>query len=153
MCGIAGLAYADPSQPVDRTLLGRMTDVMRHRGPDAGGLHVARGVGLGHRRLSIIDLSTGQQPMPNEDSSRWIIYNGEIFNHSDVRPELEAAGHRYRSHCDTETILHAYEQYGPRALDRFRGMFAFVIWDPGARKLFCATPSRVAISPKFSNVR
>ena len=91
----------------------RMTDSIRHRGPDARGFFKDPWVALGHRRLSIIDLAAGAQPMTNEDWHPWIIYNGEIFNHADLRPALERAGHRYRSHCDTETILHAYEEYGP----------------------------------------
>jgi hypothetical protein len=93
---------------------------------------------LGHRRLSIIDVAGGHQPMSNEDGALWITYNGEIFNHADLRPALEQAGHRYRTRCDTETILHAYEQYGPDCVTRFRGMFAFAIWDKNTRTLFCA---------------
>ena len=137
MCGIAGFVTARPGGP-DRALLERMTDAIRHRGPDESGYYQDERASLGHRRLSIIDLATGQQPMSNEDGGLWITYNGEIFNHAGLRPALEAAGHRYRTHCDTETILHAYEQYGPRSLDRFRGMFSFAIWDKNARRLFCA---------------
>jgi len=125
-----------------------MTDVITHRGPDASGFYVQGEVALGHRRLSIIDLAAGNQPMANEDDSLWITYNGEIFNHADLRPELEAAGHRYKSHCDTETIIHAYEQYGDQCVTRFRGMFAFAIWDQAHKRLFCAR-DRLGIKPFY----
>ncbi len=115
-----------------------MTDAIRHRGPDDSGAYQDEYASLGHRRLSIIDVSGGHQPMANEDGTLWISYNGEIFNHADLRPELEKAGHRYQTHCDTETVLHAYEEYGPACLSRFRGMFAFALWDSRARTLFCA---------------
>jgi asparagine synthase (glutamine-hydrolysing) len=115
-----------------------MTDSIRHRGPDESGYYQDEWASLGHRRLSIIDLATGQQPMTNEDGRLEIVYNGEIFNHADLRPELERAGHRYKTRCDTETILHAYEEYGPACVERFRGMFAFAIWDAQARRLYCA---------------
>ena len=125
-----------------------MTDVIAHRGPDASGFWVQGEVALGHRRLSIIDLATGNQPMSNEDDLLWITYNGEIFNHADLRPELEAAGHRYKSRCDTETIVHSYEQYGDQCVTRFRGMFAFAIWDQTHRRLFCAR-DRLGIKPFY----
>jgi asparagine synthase (glutamine-hydrolysing) len=115
-----------------------MTDSIRHRGPDESGFYQDSWASLGHRRLSIIDLATGQQPMTNEDGNLQIVYNGEIFNHAELRPDLERAGHRYKTHCDTEAILHAYEQYGPACVERLRGMFAFAIWDSKARRLFCA---------------
>ena len=137
MCGIAGFVTRAPGSAPD-ALLARMTDAIRHRGPDAAGYYRDPFASLGHRRLSIIDIAGGQQPMSNEDGALWITYNGEIFNHADLRTALEQAGHRYRTRCDTETILHAYEQYGPDALTRFRGMFAFAIWDKHARTLFCA---------------
>ncbi len=129
-------------------ILRRMTDAIRHRGPDDFGSYIDAFAALGQRRLSIIDVAGGHQPMPNEDRSRWITYNGEIFNHSGLRPELERAGHRYRTRCDTETILHAYEEYGPSCLERFRGMFAFAIWDKNARTLFCAR-DRLGIKPFY----
>ena len=106
-----------------------MTDAIAHRGPDDCGYYHDDFAHLGHRRLSIIDVATGHQPMTNESGSLWIVYNGEIFNHAALRPALEAAGHRYQTRCDTETILHAYEQYGLDCVKRFRGMFAFAIWD------------------------
>ena len=137
MCGIAGFVTRAPGSAPD-ALLVRMTDAIRHRGPDDAGYYRDPFASLGHRRLSIVDIAGGRQPMPNEDGALWITYNGEIFNHADLRPALEQAGHRYRTRCDTETILHAYEQYGPNALTRFRGMFAFAIWDKHTRTLFCA---------------
>ena len=147
MCGIAGVLHTDGSS-ADARVVRAMTDIIAHRGPDASGFYVQGEVALGHRRLSIIDLATGGQPMSNEDDSLWITYNGEIFNHADVRPELEAAGHRYKSHCDTETIIHAYEQYGDQCLTRFRGMFAFAIWDGKHKRLFCAR-DRLGIKPFY----
>src|ERR671921_843646 len=125
MCGIAGFVNTNRSDAYGRSVLRRMTDIINHRGPDDSGVFEHSGVFLGHRRLSIIDLAAGHQPMTNEDGSVHIVYNGEIFNHSDVRVELERAGHVYGTHCDTEAIIHAYEQYGPDCLSRFRGMFAF----------------------------
>src|SRR6188768_2342237 len=136
MCGIAGYTHS-PSQAGASTIR-RMTDAIRHRGPDDSGFYCDDSVSLGHRRLSIIDLSTGQQPMTNEDNNLQIIFNGEIFNHASIRTELVRAGHVYKTHSDTETILHAYEQYGPECVNHFRGMFAFVVWDRCARRLFCA---------------
>jgi len=125
-----------------------MTDAIRHRGPDDSGYYTEGRVFLGHRRLSIIDLAAGKQPMANEDGTVHIVYNGEIFNHSGVRTELERAGHVYATHCDTEAIIHAYEQYGPDCLSRFRGMFAFALWDSTQRRLFCAR-DRLGIKPFY----
>src|ERR1700733_2606259 len=137
MCGIAGFVTRAPDAPPD-SLLARMTGIIHHRGPDGSGFYRDPSPSLGHRRLSIIDVSAGHQPMSNEDGALWITYNGEIFNHADLRPALERAGHCYRTRCDTETILHAYEQYGPDSVTRFRGMFSFAIWDKNSRTLFCA---------------
>jgi len=125
-----------------------MTERLAHRGPDDSGFFSDAHAFLGHRRLSIVDLATGRQPMCSEDGSRWIVYNGEIFNHAALRPELEASGHRYKSCSDTETILHSYEQYGTDCVARFRGMFAFAIWDAPARTLFCAR-DRLGIKPFY----
>src|SRR5579862_9115954 len=137
MCGIAGFVTRAPASQPD-SVLTRMADAIRHRGPDDAGYYRDPFANLGHRRLSIIDVTSGQQPMSNEDGALWITYNGEIFNHADLRPALEQAGHQYRTRCDTETILHAYEQYGPDCVTRFRGMFSFAIWDKNSRTLFCA---------------
>jgi asparagine synthase (glutamine-hydrolysing) len=147
MCGIAGFLTLTPDG-CDRAVLERMTNVLSHRGPDDSGFYSDGTAWLGHRRLSIIDLAAGKQPMANEDSTVWVAYNGEIFNHADVRPDLERAGHRYATRCDTETILHAYEQYGAGCVERFRGMFAFAVWDTKARKLFCAR-DRLGIKPFY----
>src|SRR3954451_19798770 len=119
MCGIAGYVNTNSAAATGGlSVLSRMTDAIQHRGPDDRGFFQDCGVFLGHRRLSIIDLSAGHQPMANEDGTVNIVYNGEIFNHSDVRVKLESAGHLYQTHCDTETILHAYEEYGPDCLAR-----------------------------------
>lgn len=147
MCGIAGFLNT-AGAPADARLVQRMASIIAHRGPDASGFHVRGEVALGHRRLSIIDLATGGQPMSNEDDSVWITYNGEIFNHADIRPELESAGHRYKSHCDTETVVHAYEQWGDQSVTRYRGMFAYAIWDQNRRRLFCAR-DRLGIKPFY----
>ena len=147
MCGIVGFVTSRPGDP-QSTIVERMTTVLEHRGPDAFGYHQDAWAHLGHRRLSIIDLATGQQPMTNEDQSLWIVYNGEVFNHAGVRPELERAGHRYRTASDTETILHAYEEFGPACVTRFRGMFAFALWDQNTRTLFCAR-DRMGIKPLY----
>src|SRR5215470_4309914 len=147
MCGIAGFLHTDRVS-ADERIVRRMTDLIAHRGPDASGFCVRGEVALGHRRLSIIDLTTGGQPMSNEDDSLWITYNGEIFNHADVRPELEAAGHRYKSHCDTETCIHAYEQWGYQSVTRYRGMFAYAIWDDKKKQLFCVR-DRLGIKPFY----
>ena len=137
MCGLAGL-LAPRGAPVDRGLLARMTAALAHRGPDGDGFHVEPGVGLGHRRLSIIDVEGGHQPMFNEDGSVVIAFNGEIYNHAELRPELEAMGHRFASRCDTEAIIHGWEAWGPAVLDRLNGMFALAIWDRNRRQLFLA---------------
>jgi asparagine synthase (glutamine-hydrolysing) len=147
MCGIAGFLSNQRAEN-DRLTLQCMMDVIRHRGPDDGGDYHDAHVSLGHRRLSIVDLATGHQPMANESRDRWIIFNGEIFNHAALRPALEQAGHRYASHSDTETILHAYEEYGERCVERLRGMFAFALWDRDKRELFCAR-DRLGIKPFY----
>ncbi len=147
MCGIAGFITVE-AQTGNEPVLQRMTSAIAHRGPDDSRVYTDPHASLGHRRLSIIDLASGHQPMPNEDSSYWIVYNGEIFNHSDVRPELERAGHVYRTHCDTETIIHCHEQFGPEGLTRFRGMFAFALWNRNTRTLFCAR-DRLGIKPFY----
>lgn len=148
MCGIAGIVRLDGAA-VDRGVLTAMTDAIAHRGPDDFGYWLDAGVGLGHRRLSIIDLSpAGHQPMSNEDGSIWITYNGEVYNFQDIQPELARAGHRFRSRSDTEVILHSYEQWGPECLSRFNGMFAFGLWDGPRRRLFLAR-DRFGVKPLF----
>ena len=148
MCGIAGFIDTTGS-PAGGQTLRRMTSRISHRGPDDMGALEDAPVFLGHRRLSIIDLSPlGHQPMSNEDGSCDIVYNGEVFNHAAIRPALERAGHRYKSRTDTETILHAWEEYGEDCVRHFRGMFAFAIWDRNRRKLFCAR-DRLGIKPFY----
>lgn len=138
MCGITGWVESDWRRPVDRPLLQRMTDVISHRGPDAAGYYIESGVGLGHRRLSIIDRDGGRQPMSNEDGRVWIVFNGEIYNFKALQAELIARGHRFATHSDTEVIVHAYEEFGPDCLQYLRGMFAFAIWDDREKQLMLA---------------
>jgi asparagine synthase (glutamine-hydrolysing) len=147
MCGIAGYVTQAPSSEPEATLA-RMVDVIHHRGPDGSGVYRDGFASLGHRRLSIIDVAGGAQPMATKDRSLWITYNGEIFNHADLRRDLERAGHQYQTRCDTETILHAYREYGSRAVTLFRGMFSFAIWDKDTRTLFCAR-DRLGIKPLY----
>jgi len=147
MCGIAGFVSLQ-TVPTDKAVLDRMISCIAHRGPDAGNTYTDDMAMLGHRRLSIVDLASGHQPMHNEDGNLWIVYNGEVFNHASLRPGLEAAGHVYTTRCDTEAILHSYEQYGASCMDRFRGMFAFAIWNRAARTLFCAR-DRLGIKPFY----
>ena len=125
-----------------------MNQVQYHRGPDQGGIHLEPGVGLGHRRLSIIDLSSGRQPLFNEDGSVVVVYNGEIYNFESLARELKALGHQFRTHCDTEVIVHAWEEWGARCVHRFRGMFAFALWDRNSRRLFLAR-DRLGIKPLY----
>jgi asparagine synthase (glutamine-hydrolysing) len=146
MCGIAGFVSAN--KDVDRDLLRSMTDRIAHRGPDGSGFFCDDFVALGHRRLSIIDVAGGHQPMGNEDGKLQIVYNGEIFNHAHLRPALEAAGHRYHTRCDTETIIHSYEQYGDECVTKYRGMFSFALWDTQSKTLFCAR-DRLGIKPFY----
>jgi len=148
MCGIAGLLRFD-GQPADPAIVRRMTDAIRHRGPDGEGFHVAGPVGLGHRRLSIIDLSTAaSQPLSNEDGSVHVIYNGEIYNFQDIRSELESRGHRFKSRTDSEVIVHAYEEWGTDCLARFNGMFAFALWDQRLERLWLVR-DRLGVKPLF----
>ena len=140
MCGIAGIFnYADSASPIDRRLLVRMTRLLEHRGPDDEGLYLEGGVGLGNRRLAIVDLRpTGHQPMTDEASSCWLTYNGEFYNHRDFRPPLIAKGARFRGTSDTETLLHLLKDQGPGALASVAGIFALAFWDPGRRRLILA---------------
>ena len=137
MCGLAGI-YHPNSGPIDRALLSRMTTVLAHRGPDGDGFHVEAGIGLGHRRLSIIDVAGGHQPMFNEDESVVIVFNGEIYNSPDLRPKLLALGHVFSTRSDTETIIHGWESWGPDVLQHLNGQFAFALWDRNQQTLFLA---------------
>jgi asparagine synthase (glutamine-hydrolysing) len=148
MCGICGIVNFVESDPVDRVAIERMTEALAHRGPDDAGYFLKGRVGLGHRRLSIIDLSGGKQPIFNEDRSAVIVFNGEIYNHRDLATALAAAGHTFKTRSDTETILHAYEQYGDDCVDRLRGMFGFAIWDGRKRRLLLAR-DRLGVKPVY----
>jgi len=148
MCGICGFINNDRNQPAHEADLRRMCDSIIHRGPDEDGYFVFENVALGMRRLSIIDLSTGKQPIANEDKSIWIVFNGEIYNFPELRRELEAKGHRFRTRTDTETIVHAYEEWGIECPNRLNGMFAFAIWDNNKKQLFIAR-DRIGIKPLY----
>ena len=148
MCAIAGIVKFDLRERAERSRLVRMADVQQHRGPDGAGLWLDGSVGLAHRRLAIIDVAGGHQPMTNEDDSVWIVFNGEIYNHAVLRREMERAGHRYRTKSDTETIIHLYEAYGAGCVDRLQGMFAFAIWDRRQRRLLLAR-DRLGIKPLY----
>ena len=149
MCGINGIAFSRRSQrQVEPALLRRMRDVITHRGPDDEGIYIDERIGLGHRRLSIVDVKAGHQPMTNEDGSLFITFNGEIYNHADYREELEAKGHVYSTHCDTETILHLYEEHGEDCVGYLRGMFAFAIWNKRDQSLFIAR-DRLGVKPLY----
>ena len=147
MCGIAGFVSLEAGSDAG-AILRRMTGAIRHRGPDDDGHYESTPAFLGQRRLSIVDLAGGHQPMPNEDGSCVIVYNGEVFNHAETRPVLEQAGHRYANRSDTETLLHAWEEWGSKSLDRFRGMFAFAIWNEKTRRLVAAR-DRLGIKPFY----
>jgi asparagine synthase (glutamine-hydrolysing) len=148
MCGIAGVLYADPERPVDRSVLEAMSSSIAHRGPDAAGLWSAPGVGLVHRRLSIIDLVGGDQPIANEDQSLQVIFNGEIYNYQTLRSGLEERGHRLRTKSDTEVLVHLYEELGAELVHRLRGMFTFALWDGCQRRLLLAR-DRLGIKPLY----
>src|SRR5438132_3988556 len=148
MCGICGILYCGEERRVQRDTLAQMNTQIVHRGPDDDGFFVEGNVGLAMRRLSIIDIRTGQQPISNEDESLWIVYNGEIYNHRELRSKLEARGHCYRTKSDTETIVHLYEEYGSDCVKHLRGMFAFAIWDRRARRLFIGR-DRLGIKPLY----
>ena len=152
MCGIAGIVASDRLQQDERARIYAMRDVITHRGPDDAGLYTDEWAALGHRRLSIVDIAAGHQPLANEDGTVQIVFNGEIYNHADVRVQLEAAGHVYRTRCDTETIVHAYEQWGDACVERLRGMFAFAIWDAPRRRLLLAR-DRLGVKPLYWTVR
>src|SRR5918999_5815605 len=148
MCAIAGIYNIKTGEPVAPRLIKAMTDRMVHRGPDDEGLYCMGPVGLGHRRLSIIDLGGGHQPLANEDETVWIVFNGEIYNFSELHKELVGKGHVFKSRSDTEVIVHLYEEEGENCFRRLRGMFAIAIWDSRIRKLLLAR-DRVGKKPLF----
>lgn len=148
MCGIVGIFDTRSEREIDRGLLHRMNESQRHRGPVEGGLHLEPGLGLGHRRLSIIDLATGQQPLFNEDGSVVVVFNGEIYNYQQLIPELQALGHVFHTSSDTEVIVHAWEAWGTDCVKRFRGMFAFALWDRNQQTFFMAR-DRLAVKPMY----
>src|SRR5262245_44267149 len=146
MCGICGFVYFDES-PVHEPLVRQMSGELRHRGPDESGVYVGRSAALGHRRLSIIDLSSGQQPLSNEDGKVWISFNGEIYNYRDLQSELRGS-HTFRTRSDTETIVHLYESYPDSFVEKLRGMFAFALWDSRTRTMILAR-DRVGKKPLY----
>src|SRR6202022_1999458 len=146
VCGICGILNFDRRRRVERGALDAMNNELVHRGPDDEGSFLQENVGLASRRLRIIDLQTGQQPVTNEDGTVWLVYNGEIYNHRELRKLLEARGHQYRSRSDTETIVHLYEEFGEDCVQHLRGMFAFALWDARRRRLFAAR-DRLGIKP------
>ncbi|HWQ34186.1 MAG TPA: asparagine synthase (glutamine-hydrolyzing) [Blastocatellia bacterium] len=154
MCGICGIAAPGSfiRRNVDESLIVRMREALRHRGPDDAGHFIEGAVALGHRRLSIVDLTGGRQPMSSQDGQSWIVYNGEIYNHRSLRPALEARGYRYRTSSDTETIIHLYDAYGRDAVRYLRGMFAFAIWDGRRRRLLLAR-DRFGVKPLYYTLR
>ncbi len=138
MCGIAGIASSDRSERIEEATIHRMCQAIVHRGPDDEGIFIKHNTGLGMRRLSIIDVAGGHQPVFNEDRSVWIVFNGEIYNFPELRRELEASDHRFYSNSDTECIVHLYEEMGSECVQKLRGMFAFAIYDERRRKLLIA---------------
>lgn len=148
MCGIFGIYFYDSSRPVETSMVKAATDLMIHRGPDDSGYYVAENIGLGHRRLSIIDLSSGHQPMTNEDGQVITVYNGEIYNYQEIRQELLVKGHIFRTNCDTEVIIHGYEEWGVDCVQRFNGMFAFALWDSRKRRLWVVR-DRLGVKPLY----
>ena len=148
MCGICGKLNFDRERPVPQSQLKQMADAIYHRGPDDEGYYTSGPVGFGFRRLSIIDLNTGHQPISNEDGTIWIVFNGEIYNFQELRDDLQKKGHVFRTKTDTEAIVHLYEEYGERCVEKLRGMFGFAIWDSARRRLFVAR-DRVGIKPIY----
>src|SRR5712675_1823616 len=153
MCGIAGYFGLAREEVAPRPVLGRMVEALRHRGPDDGGLHLEGRVALGHRRLAIVDLSpAGRQPLSNADGSVWVTFNGEIFNYVELRRELEARGHAFRSQSDTEVIVEAYRADGARCVESFNGDFAYALWDRAARRLVLAR-DRMGVRPLYYTIQ
>src|SRR5271166_4181732 len=148
MCGISGIWNYKAGQAVEMERLRLITDLLTHRGPDGEGFYTAPGLGLGHRRLSIIDLEGGRQPMCNEDATVWIVFNGEIYNSPELRLELQGRGHIFRTNSDTEAIVHLYEDFGEDCFEKLRGMFALALWDERRQQLLLAR-DRLGIKPLF----
>lgn len=148
MCGITGVFDLTGTRAVERARLERINDMLLHRGPDEAGVHIEPGLGLGHRRLSIIDIASGQQPLANEDDTVWVVFNGEIYNFVELIPELTRLGHRFRTRSDTEVIVHAWEEWGEECVAHFRGMFAFALWDRRQQVFFLAR-DRLGVKPLY----
>ncbi len=148
MCGFCGIYEPTGTAGVDPTLLRQMTGLMAERGPDAEGFWSDARIGLGHRRLTVIDLAAGEQPVYNEDRSILVMFNGEIFNYQELRQDLVARGHRFSTNTDTEVIVHSYEEFGTTCVERFRGMFAFALYDTRQGTLFLAR-DRLGIKPLY----
>src|SRR6266511_611986 len=148
MCGIFGILSSDREQPASGAVLEEMAGSILHRGPDGGGVHLDGSLGVGMRRLSIIDLDTGSQPLANEDGTVWVVFNGEIYNYRELRTELQTRGHRFATASDTEVIVHLWEDLGERCVERLRGMFAFAVWDARRRILLLAR-DRLGIKPLY----
>lgn len=148
MCGICGILNYEREKKVEESDVRRMCRVIRHRGPDDEGIYVKENVGIGMRRLSIIDLASGHQPISNEDNTVWIVFNGEIYNHQEIRADLQSRGHKFRTNSDTEAIVHAYEEYGEACPEKMNGMFGFAIWDENKQRLFLAR-DRIGIKPLY----
>src|SRR6476646_8838605 len=148
MCGICGKLMLDAEAVVSPALVKAMADTIHHRGPDDEGYYVSGPIGLGFRRLSIIDLQSGHQPLSNENGTIWIVFNGEIYNFQELRTLLLGKGHVFKTQSDTEVIVHLYEEFGPQCLEKLRGMFAFALWDENQKSLFLAR-DRVGIKPLY----
>jgi len=148
MCGITGIIQPSSQGPIDEGIVRAMAGSLAHRGPDDKGFYFDRNAALAHRRLSIIDIASGHQPMSNEDGTIWIVFNGQIYNYLEIRQGLTGKGHRFSTHSDTEVILHLYEEYGEACLDKLNGMFAFLIWDTRKERAFLAR-DRLGIKPLY----
>src|SRR5215470_213657 len=148
MCGITGIMDLRGNRGIDLRLVQYMSDLLTHRGPDGSGHFASPGIALGHRRLAILDVVGGRQPMFNETGSIALVYNGEIYNFAQLMEELAASGHRFQTRCDTEVVVHAWEEWGETCVERFRGMFAFALWDSEREVLFLAR-DRVGEKPLY----
>lgn len=151
MCGICGIYNFNKNMPISREILDSMNKLLTHRGPDGEGIYIDQFIGLGHRRLSIIDLTKGKQPITNEDNTVWLTYNGEIYNYKELKKDLEEKGHRFVTNCDTEVVVHSYEEYGVECVSRFNGMFAFAIWD-NKKELVLLARDRMGVKPLYYTI-